>query len=223
MSRCKQQFNPNNIGARIITEIQQRLIEWGRKNYADFPWRKTSNPFHALVAEIMLQRTKAEQVLSVYREFVKKYPKIRDAAKEDPDRIRRMLQPLGLRWRTEKVIDLIEELTSRNEQIPETEDELIRLPGIGLYAASAFLSFHKGVKASIIDRNAVRLWSRIFGFFTDSETHRKMWFIELTDRMTPQAQFKQFNYAVLDFARMICKPKPACNKCPLTSFCRYFL
>lgn len=223
MSAFERQFKSNNIHAQTIAEIQQRLIKWGRKNYADFPWRKTSNPFHALIAETMLQRTKAEQVLSIYQAFIKRYPKIRDAAKENPDRIRRMLEPLGLRWRTEKILELIEELASRNERIPETENELIKLPGIGLYIASAFLSMHKGVKAPIIDRNAVRLWSRIFGFSTDSETHRKRWFIEIADRMTPQDRFKRFNYAVLDFARRICKPKPVCSKCPLTSYCKYFL
>lgn len=216
-------FDPNNIHARTIIEIQQRLIEWGRENYSDFPWRKTSNAFHVLIAETMLQRTRAEQVLSVYEAFVRRYPEIRDAAKEDPDRIRRLLEPLGLRWRTEKILELIGVLASRNEKIPETGNELIKLPGVGLYVANAFLSMHKGVKASIIDRNAVRLWSRIFGFGTDSETHRKRWFIDLADRLTSKDQFKQFNHSVLDFTRMICRPKPVCSKCPLASYCKFFL
>lgn len=222
MSVRKKPFEPDGIDAQAIRGIQQLLAKWGRKNYEDFPWRRTRNPFHALIAEIMLQRTKAEQVLPVYESFAKRYPSIWAAANEDPDKIRQLFQPLGLRWRTEKVLRLIRELGSKEEQIPDTPDKLIKLPGVGTYIVNAFLSTHRGVKAPIIDRNAVRLWSRIFGFNTDPETQRKKWFIKLAERMTPEEDFRQFNYAVLDFTRMICRTKPACDKCPITIHCEYF-
>lgn len=212
----------SNIDDQRKSEIQQQLMKWGRENFSDFPWRRTTNRFHALIAEIMLQRTRAEQVQPIYEIFVRKYSSVQDAARENPNQLRQLLSSLGLRWRIEKILELVAKLNSRGGKIPSSRKELTKLPGVGAYAANALLSAQDGVKAPIIDRNAVRLWGRMLGFNTDSETHRKRWFINLANQLTPRESFKEFNYAVLDFTRTICKPKPLCNKCPLTSYCRYF-
>lgn len=201
--------------------MQELLVKWGKKNYSKFPWRSTSNLFHALIAEMMLQRTKAEQVLEVYKKFVERYPNVDMAAKENPDKLRKLLQPLGLRWRVEKILQLVNQLAS-GKTIFAGQSEVTKLPGVGLYVRNVLLSTQKGVKAPIIDRNAVRLWSRIFGFGIDSETQKKQWFLILADQVTPGSNFKRFNFAVLDFTRSICRPKPKCNICPLTACCFYF-
>ena len=57
-----------------ISYFKKRLIDWGRVNFKDFPWRRTKNKWHYLVAEIMLQRTKADQVEPVYLSFVRSFP-----------------------------------------------------------------------------------------------------------------------------------------------------
>lgn len=133
-----------------------------------------------------------------------------------------MLEPLGLRWRTERILQLVAELAERNGKVPDTKEELLKLPGVGLYATNAFLSMHIGRKEPVLDGNAVRLWSRIFGFSTDPETRRKGWFIKLATCMTPGHHAKRFNFALLDFTRAVCKLKPLCNKCPLASSCAYY-
>jgi A/G-specific adenine glycosylase len=201
--------------------VQKRLVDWGKKNYSEFPWRSTSSFFHALVAEIMLQRTRAEQVLRVYEEFVKKYPTVKAAAMENRDKIRQLLLPLGLRWRTEMILELIDHLAS-GTKIFIRQDEFSKLPGVGPYVKNILLSTQLDVKAPVIDRNAVRLWSRILGFNVDAETQKKKWFVELTEQLTPNRDFKQFNFAVLDFTRIVCRPRPKCSICPLTSYCNYF-
>lgn len=211
----------NGVPLEKIRKVQERLVDWGKNNYSEFPWRSTSNLFHALVAEIMLQRTRAEQVLVVYEEFVKKYPTVETAAMESPDNLRKLLRPLGLRWRTEMILELVECLSS-GTNILVRRDEFSKLPGVGLYVKNILLSTKLGVKAPVIDRNAVRLWSRIFGFNVDAETQKKRWFVELAGRLTPNNDFKQFNFALLDFTRNVCRPKPKCSICPLTSFCSYF-
>ena len=220
-SKWNSSIEISSINLSKKEQISKDLIKWGKRNYARFPWRSTENKFHALIVETMLQRTRAEQVVEVYRMFTTRYPSPEEAVLDEPDRILRLLEPLGLRWRSRKILELICEL-NRLGSIPERFHDLIELPGIGPYAASAYLSFHLGVRAPITDSNAVRLWSRIFGFKRDEETRRKKKFLILAEKMTPSKKFKAFNYAVLDLTRTICKSKPLCHKCPITSYCTYF-
>jgi len=193
---------------------------WGRAHYENFPWRETPSHFHALVAELMLQRTKAEQVLPVYNDFVKLCPSLKSAKNVTDTQIRDKLKSLGLNWRIDNIVKLTKTLSEKGH-VPIEYESLIRLPGVGPYVASAFLSFHTDQRHFIIDSNAVRLWGRIFGLETDAETRRKKWFRELVDDITPDKAFRCFNYAVIDITRAICKPKPLCNACPLNEFCCY--
>jgi len=204
-----------------ILKIRKILIDWELKNYEDFPWRNTDNKFHALVAEMMLQRTKAEQVLDVYKIFVIAYPDLESASHAKKDEIKEILSPLGLNWRIDKIINLTEKVAEL-QRVPTNYDELIELPGVGDYIASAFMSFHTEQPRPIIDSNAVRLWGRIFNFKISPETRRKKDFKELVKRITPSKECRIFNYGVLDFTRKICKPKPFHLKCPLKKICSYY-
>ena len=169
----------------------------------------------------MLQRTRAEQVAPIYRTFVDRYPDYRTTLNEDPETIRELISKLGLRWRARKVIELLYVLSEKDGLVPTTKEDLKKLPGVGEYIANAFLSFHCGTKAPITDANAVRVWSRILGFEKTPETHRKKWFYETCMRLTPDEDFKGFNYALLDFSKKLCKTKPICEECPLQKVCIY--
>ncbi|MBQ2644295.1 hypothetical protein IJG14_01815 [bacterium] len=107
------------------------------------------------------------------------------------------------------------------KSVPESKEELIKLPGVGEYVASAYLSLHQNKRAVIIDSNVVRLYGRFFGFETDGETRRKKWFIDLANKLTPKRNFYLYNYSLLDFPRNICTQKPNCTKCILKLKCIY--
>lgn len=207
----------DNISLDEIEHFQNTIIQWGYTNYAAFPWRETSNRWHALVAEIMLQRTKAEQVLRAYLDFAARYPTAGEYV-ADPDA--KVFSTLGLKWREKYLRALADRLA--NTPVPEDKEQLTKLPGVGNYVASAFRSLHVGIRDILIDSNIVRLYGRYFGFKTDGETRRKKWFIDLAERLTPADDFRTFNYGLLDFTRAICRPKPQCASCPLSSRCNYF-
>ena len=210
-------MKPENISDAAIKTLVTALRGWGEANFADFPWRTTTNRWHALSAEIMLQRTRAEQVVPAFEDFVKKYPTPADLA-ADPDS--KVFATLGLHWREALIRDLAKELAGKD--VPESRKDLLKLPGIGDYIASAFRSLHGGGTDRIIDANVVRLYGRYFGFETHGETRRKRWFITLAERITPAKDTKGFNYALLDFTREICRPAPVCERCPLTQDCAYY-
>ena len=110
-------------------------------------------------------------------------------------------------------------LTDLGRQVPDNYDELLSLPGVGPYAAGAYLSLHRDIRHIIIDSNVVRLYCRLIGRTYDGETRREEWLRAFAEQVTPSSGFKVYNYAVLDFSRAICTHKPDCNKCPLTSIC----
>jgi len=207
----------------FISEEQNKnfrdtIIEWRNKNFSDFPWRKTNNKWHALAAEIMLQRTRAEQVLPVYLSFSKKYKTPIDYLNDEKSDI---FKSLGLTWR-EKEFKKLAKILSENE-ISKDKNTLLELPGIGDYIASAYRSLHLGIRDIIIDSNVVRLYGRFFGIKTDGETRRKKWIIELADKLTPINNFKEYNYGIIDFTRKICKPIPLCQVCSLNKKCHHYL
>lgn len=204
-------------------ELQTRLMHWATEHPVDFPWRKRISRFHALTVEILLQRTKAEQVVAVFNEFRRTFPTAKELATSRIVSVRRIIRPLGLVWRAKFLKLLGQELTKVNGRIPEKYEDLLPLPGVGPYAASAYLSLHRGVRQPIIDSNVVRLYCRLLGRPYDGETRRKKWVTHHADQMTPKHRFRQYNYALLDFTREICKPRPNCKNCPLTDICLNYL
>ncbi len=202
----------------VLGSLRKGIFKWGINNYKNYPWRQTSNLWHALVAEIMLQRTNADQVKPVYLEFIENY--------EFPysylsDQSSNVFENLGLRWREEVLKNLAIELTNLGF-IPEEKLALLNLPGVGNYIAAAYRSLHLNIPDTIIDSNVVRLYGRLFGFKTTPETRRKKWFIELAEKMTPDNDHRNYNYGLIDLTREVCKYKPECEVCPLQSECEYY-
>jgi len=199
-----------------IDYFRARVLRWGRQNFKRFPWRSVENPWHALAAEIMLQRTKADQVLPVFMRFAAKYREPADfVARPTP-----LFSELGLPIRDDQFLAL--NRTTIIVGLPNEKAKLLELPGVGDYIASAFLSLHLEKRAALIDANTVRVYGRFFGFETDPETRRKRWLVELAEEITPMRVFRDYNYAIIDFSREICTPrKPQHEMCPLRRKCRY--
>jgi A/G-specific adenine glycosylase len=214
--------SPTDFGDDEIGTIRQRLRRWGRENYRLFPWREAEEPFFGLVAEIMLQRTRAASVVPVYERFTKRYPTPLQLANADEEELALLMRPLGLLWRV-PLLKAMGTALGALGRIPRTLDGLMALPGVGPYAAAAYFSFHGGGRGVLIDSNVVRFLARLTGRPFDAETRRKRWVRELADRLTPHRTVRAFNYALLDFTMNVCTPGvPKCEVCPLnTGLCEY--
>ncbi|MHB1708461.1 MAG: HhH-GPD family protein [Thermoplasmataceae archaeon] len=198
-----------------------QLIEWWRENGRDFPWRKENDPYKILIAEILLHRTRAQNVVPVYIRFINIFGSVRDAAKANEEDIRRILKPLGLTWRVEKLIETFRLIAREfHGNIPLEKDALLKLPGIGDYISSAFRTFYGGSSDPLIDTNTVRVICRVFGMQMKDSTRRsgevRRLYLELLDGANPKA----FGYSMLDLANAICVPKvPRCTLCPVGTHC----
>lgn len=173
------------------------------------------------MAEVLLQRTRAEQVVPVYLNFVRVFPNPASLAQTSISDIEQVIAPLGLRWRAKFLNELGKELVA-NGSVPADLASLQKLPGVGPYAASAYLSFHGGMRVPIVDSNIVRFYGRFFGFLTGPETRRNRQLLDLADSITPKRAFKRFNYALIDFTRAICRPKPLHDICPVAKRCAFY-
>lgn len=218
----KQNHYPH-LSHKEVMGFRSRLLNWSSNNFSIYPWRKKVSRFHGLIAEILLQRTKADQVVPVFELFRKRFRTPEILARASEKDVLEFIYPLGLHWRAKKIIMLGRHLASHGSRVPDTFEDFIKLPGVGEYTAAAFLSFHMGKRAPIIDSNVVRFYGRYFGLEINRDSRRKKWFIKFADILTPAKQHKKYNYALLDFTRLICKPRPDCQLCFLSSSCQYFL
>jgi A/G-specific adenine glycosylase len=206
-----------------IAFIRNKLVSWYRKHGRSFPWRTSRDPFGVLVAEIMLRRTRADQVKSVYEKMMSLYPTGQDLTKACDNEIIELLQPLGLSWRSKPFCQLVREVGEKYSfKIPENREELKKLPGVGDYVAGAVLSIAYNKQEWIVDTNIVRLFKRYFGIKTSKEGRRDKQIIDLAKIYAATRNPRTANLAILDFTALVCTPRnPKHEHCPLKSGCKY--
>jgi len=176
------------------------------------------------MAEVMLHRTKAEQVAGIYLKFIQKYPDIRSLAAANSSELIDILYPLGLRWRIELIHKMAKEIIVKYKGIIPTEkEELLALLGVGEYIASAVRCFSSGYPEPLLDTNTVRIIGRYFGEETTESSRRSKNFIKIYSATIDQSNPREFNYAMIDLGALICKSKdPLCKKCPISNHCTFF-
>lgn len=203
-----------------ILRIRRRLLRWGRANYVPYAWRTEADPWLSLVAEFLLQRTRAAQVEPVFRGLRQHYPTAASLAAGGTRAVGALTDRLGLHWRGPLLIVVAKQVAQSGGQPPETLEGLRRLPGVGAYTAAAWLSLHRGRRMSIVDSNVSRLLSRVTGLPYNRDPRNVRWVNELAERLTPERCFRDYNYAVLDFTMTTCvMRKPKCAVCPLRQDC----
>jgi len=198
------------------------LLSWWRENRRQFPWRETRDAYRILVSEVMLHRTKADQVVPVYTAFVAKYPSINSLRDAPPRDVQLALRPLGLRWRITLVREMSKCIVNRFEgRIPEERDELESLPGVGPYIASAVRCFAFGHAEPLLDTNTVRVVGRVWGRRYSDGSRRSKEFRDLASSLIDRRRPREFNYALLDLGATLCRPAhPKCLACPVVDICR---
>lgn len=203
--------------------FQTRLLKWYSDNGRDLPWRRTANPYRILVSEVMLQQTQVERVIPKYHEFLEKYPTLTDLAAAEPEDVRKTWYPLGYNIRPYRLHTIACEAVARyGGTIPNKQDDLMSLKGIGRYTAGAVQSFAFNKDAPILDTNVMRVLHRIFVGEGNPKTQKaKLW--TLAAETIPKGKGYDFNQALMDFGAMVCTArKPYCLLCPMRDFCKAF-
>lgn len=205
-----------------MRKFRQEIVNWFDRNGRDYPWRRRTDPFRLLIAEMMLRRTKADQVEEVYNSLFGQYPDVKSMNIAPEEELERILYPLGLKWRAPSFWLVAREIADRfNCKVPETREELLNLPGVGDYVAGAVLSIGYGKAEWIVDSNIVRLFKRYFGVNTTREGRRDKHIIEMAKMYVSEGDPRKANLAILDFTALMCIPrKPKCEECTLITRCK---
>lgn len=203
--------------------FQKALLKWWKKNKRKYPWRFTKDPYKILISEILLHRTKAEQVVPIYIEFIDKFPSIEDLANVSYEEVKKIVYPLGLHWRTRLLKKMAAHIMNKYDgKIPIEREKLLLLPGISDYIASAFRCFVYGEPEVLLDTNTVRILGRVFGMKITDASRRSRQFKELYKAVLDKKHPREFNYAMIDLGALLCKPSnPKCSTCPLEKLCAY--
>lgn len=204
--------------------LQKRIIKWYQVNERDFPWRNTTDPYKIMIAEFMLHRTKAEQVVPVYLEFIKKYPDIETLSTAKSNDIIKLTAGLGLHWRSKHFIESVKYIIGRhNRKFPEDYDDLRKIPGVGEYTAGVITTVCFKRPAPVVDSNIARFINRYWNLKLKGEIRRKKAVIDIAMELFTCDKTEKFLFALIDFTALICKPRqPECIKCFLKSTCKWY-
>lgn len=218
-----RQNPPVPLDASQKRTFQRRLLKWYAEHGRDLPWRKTADPYHILVSEIMLQQTQVERVIPKYHEFLDKYPTLEDLAGAPVQEVKQTWYPLGYNIRPERLHTIAcEAVAQHGGQLPDDPEALQSFKGIGRYTAGAILTFAFQKVAPILDTNVMRVLHRIFlgpGDPKRGSVRRALW--ELAERLVPAKHAYDFNQALMDFGATVCTAKkPACLLCPMNDICK---
>jgi A/G-specific adenine glycosylase len=208
------------LEAKKVKWFRRKIKAWFPENRREFPWRETEDPYRILIAEIFLQRTRAENVVPVYRSFLERYPSLETLATATLEEIQNAIAPLGLEFRASQLQRLARQLP--DGRIPRTEAKLRAMPGVGRYTANAVLAaaFHK--RAPVLDTNVVRILERFFGLRGRGEKSRDDSLWQAAEAIAPQTNVREWNWALIDFGALVCTAvKPRCPVCPLQKKCDY--
>lgn len=208
------------------TQLQKSILDWYVNNRRDFPWRNTNNPFEVLLAEKLLQQTKAcDTVVSIYNALLTGYPTVQDLMKADVKNLREIIRPLGFDYRAVEIKNMATEIVEiHNGIIPSDLNNLLKLTGIGDYSARAVLCFAYNQSMPIVDTNVARFLHRLCGIKSTLPANpaRKKYLRHLATQLLPEDTSRDFNFAILDLCALICTPyNPKCYSCPLKEFCAY--
>ena len=212
-----------NIPKKRVTWLRDRLLTWGETNLRDYPWRKTNDPYHIVVAEFLLQKTDADTVAPVYQSFLNRYPTLISLAEAKIEAISELLQPLGLLFRAQRLSETAQIILEKHQgKVPSQEKELLDLPGIGKYTARAICSQAFQQPAAVMDTNVARILERFFGIKGERVKSRCKILWAAADEIAPQKKVGHWNLILLDFGALVCTARnPKCSQCPLTKKCSW--
>ena len=163
----------------------------------------------------MLQQTQVSRVQAeYYPRFLKRFPTLLSLSKASLEEVNSLWSGLGY-YRRAKNLHATAQLCK--DGLPDSMQELLKLPGIGKYTASAICSFGHKQTLSVVDTNISRVLKRFFASTT--LTDKEVW--QLADSFLNTTSPTEHNLALMDLGAMICLPKnPSCEICPLVESCK---
>jgi len=198
--------------------LSERLLAWARVHGRAYPWRRSTNLYHLVVAEVLLQKTQGNVVVPVWRELIERWPSSDDLQKADRQAILSLLSPLGLG--SQRLQRLLSATEAGHWSLADG--------GLGPYARGVLQLTETPALRTLtppIDGNIARVATRAAGLRFDRGEPRKK--SQVRDWVSQQlsntagTEGIELIYALVDLGYRVCTPHgPKCDSCPISSACR---
>ena len=211
------------IDSNTKKQFKNGFVNFYKNSGRAYPWRNITDPYKILLTEILLQRTKSDMVKGVWKEIMASTKLSKSGSQVDPARIKRYIKKLGIFNRADTIKNLNNALLRYfGKKVPKNFDELMNLPGVGIYIAAAVRTFAFNIPDFPVDSNSFRFTSRFFGIKIFGRKSEARQIREFMNTIINQKRPKVFVYGFLDFCAVVCTPrKPKCDSCFLNKKCIY--
>lgn len=206
------------------TTFADQMLCWYDEHRRILPWRENPLPYHVWLSEIMLQQTQVQTVIPYFTRFIAALPTISDLAEVELTQLHKLWEGLGYYSRADRLREAAQLLVANNNGLlPETYNELIKLPGIGPYTAGAIASIAFGERVCAVDGNVLRILSRITAYdgpINVASTAKPL--KELAQSLVPGHRPGDFNQSLMDLGANVCSANgtPHCERCPVKEHCK---
>ena len=207
--------------------VTKKILNWYDLNKRTLPWRKKvplfKKQYNTLISEFMLQQTQVVTVIPYFKRFVKEIPNLGSLAKVRNTKLIKLWEGLGYYSRArnlKKTAQIIEK--KFYGKMPDKFEDLVSLPGIGNYTASAILAIAFNKPYIPLDGNIERVLKRYLYLKKDKEIQKDN-LIQKKNIFGTSSRSSDYAQALMELGALICTPsKPLCNKCPIKKNCKSY-
>jgi len=207
--------------------VTKKILNWYDLNKRSLPWRKNvsyqKRQYYTLVSEFMLQQTQVATVIPYFNKFIKNVPSLKILAKIKNKKLIKLWEGLGYYSRVrnlKKTAQII--IKNFKGKLPDNFEELMSLPGVGNYTASAILAIAFNKPSIPLDGNIERVLKRYLYLKKNNEIQKDN-LIKKKTIFGTTSRSRDYAQALMELGALICKPNnPLCHQCPVSKKCKSF-
>ena len=212
----------------LTSQVIEAICAWFDANGRDLPWRRPgTSAWGVLVSEVMSQQSPMSRVIGPWHEWMNRWPTPDDLAEEDSGEAVAAWGRLGYPRRALRLHSCAVTIATEHDGVvPNSYDELVALPGIGDYTASAVVSFAFGGRATVLDTNVRRLIARAESGIANCPTSVTRAERVVADALVPDEDVRAAKWAVasMELGALVCTARsPQCEVCPIRDSCRWVI
>lgn len=187
-----------SISPQRIKEFQEKIFSWWAKHKRDFLWRNTTDPYHILVAEFMLQQTQATRVVPKYHAFLERFPTLEALGKAKKREVLTVWSGLGYNRRAVWLQECASKI-AQLDNFPREPKKLEEYKGIGPYTSRAIPIFAFNANIATVDANIRRVFIAE-GFATEDMTKQQLF--NIAKKLLPRGRSRAWHNALMDYGSL---------------------
>ncbi|MDC1154697.1 A/G-specific adenine glycosylase [Candidatus Pelagibacter sp.] len=205
--------------------VTKKILNWYDLNKRTLPWRKNvsleKRQYYTLVSEFMLQQTQVATVIPYFNRFIENNPDLKSLSRVQNKKLIKLWEGLGYYSRARNLKKTAQIIIKKFKgKLPDNFEDLILLPGIGNYTASAILAIAFNKPYIPLDGNIERILKRYL-YLKKEKDIQKDNLIKKKSIFGISSRSNDYAQALMELGALICKPiNPLCTQCPISRKCK---